>query len=141
MEFSRQEYWSEVPFPTSRDLPDLGIKPASPALAGRFFTTSTTWEVQRLAAIQGTFIPNENQNLNAATVNNCLNLGKNRKCGILSCFIPIFSPQMHSGLESQQYHNHSSHGRQKLRSQHGDQNEFRVPPNYHPLKIIIILSV
>ena len=47
MEFSRQEYWSGLPFPSSGDLPDLGIEPASlvsPALAGRFFTTSTTWE-------------------------------------------------------------------------------------------------
>ena len=29
----------------SRDLPDPGIEPMSPALAGGFFTTSTTWEV------------------------------------------------------------------------------------------------
>ena len=42
MEFSRQEYWSELPFPIPGDLPNLGINPASlvsPALAGRFFTT------------------------------------------------------------------------------------------------------
>ena len=31
-EFSVQEYWSEVPFPSPRDLPDPGIKPGSPAL-------------------------------------------------------------------------------------------------------------
>ena len=40
MEFSRQEYWSKLPFPNPRDLPDPGIEPsslASPALAGRFF--------------------------------------------------------------------------------------------------------
>ena len=45
VEFSKQEYWSGVPFPTPGDLPDPGIKPtsfASPALAGRFFTTSAT---------------------------------------------------------------------------------------------------
>ena len=30
MEFSRQEYWSELPFPTPRDLPNPGIKPACP---------------------------------------------------------------------------------------------------------------
>ena len=30
MGFSRQEYWSEVPFPSPGDLPDPGIKPASP---------------------------------------------------------------------------------------------------------------
>ena len=32
MRFSRQEYWSGLPFPSSRDLPDPGIKPGSPAL-------------------------------------------------------------------------------------------------------------
>ena len=32
MGFSRQEYWSGLPFPSSGDLPDLGIKPRSPAL-------------------------------------------------------------------------------------------------------------
>ena len=48
MGFSRQEYWSGLPCPPPRDLPNPGIKPASltsPVLAGRFFTTSTTWEV------------------------------------------------------------------------------------------------
>ena len=42
MEFSRQEYWSGLPFPSPGDLPDPGIEPASPespALAGGFFTT------------------------------------------------------------------------------------------------------
>ena len=42
MEFSRQEYWSGLPFPTPRDLPNPGIEPASPsspALAEGFFTT------------------------------------------------------------------------------------------------------
>ena len=42
---SRQEYWCVLPCPPSGDLPDLGIKLAtlmSPALAGGFFTTSTT---------------------------------------------------------------------------------------------------
>ena len=41
MEFSRQEYWCGLPFPTPGDLPDPGIEPASlvsAALAGRFFT-------------------------------------------------------------------------------------------------------
>ena len=39
MGFLRQDYWSGLPFPTPRDLSDLGIEPASLALAGRFFTT------------------------------------------------------------------------------------------------------
>ena len=38
MGFSRQEHWSGLPFPSPGHLPDLGIKPGSPALAGRFFT-------------------------------------------------------------------------------------------------------
>ena len=39
MGFSRQEYWSGLPFPSPGDLPNPGIKPRSPALAGGFFTT------------------------------------------------------------------------------------------------------
>ena len=39
MEFSQQEYWSELPFSTSGDLPDSGIEPVSPALTSRFFST------------------------------------------------------------------------------------------------------
>ena len=35
MEFSRQEYWSGLPFPSPRDLPDPGIKPRSPALEAK----------------------------------------------------------------------------------------------------------
>ena len=41
IEFSRQEYWSGLPFPTPGNLPDPGIKPASLvsiALTGGFFT-------------------------------------------------------------------------------------------------------
>ena len=47
MGFSRQEYWSGLPCPSPGDLPDAGIEPASlmsPDLAGKFFTTSATWE-------------------------------------------------------------------------------------------------
>ena len=46
MGFPRQEYWSGLPFPTP------GIKReclASLALAGSFFTTRATWEVDRWA--------------------------------------------------------------------------------------------
>ena len=38
MGFPSQEYWSDLPFPPPRDLPNPGIKLTSPALAGRFFT-------------------------------------------------------------------------------------------------------
>ena len=46
MQFSRQEYWSGLPFPPG-DLPNPGIEPTSlmsPALADGFFTTSATRE-------------------------------------------------------------------------------------------------
>ena len=39
MGFPRQEYWSELPFPSPGDLLDPGIEPRSPALEGKFFTT------------------------------------------------------------------------------------------------------
>ena len=64
MEFSSQEYWSRLPFPTPGNLPSPGIKPmspASPALAGGFFTTepstvahwSSNWSLknQRLSPL------------------------------------------------------------------------------------------
>ena len=44
--FSRQGYWSGLPFPPPGDLLDPGIEPTSlmsPTLAGGFFTSSTTW--------------------------------------------------------------------------------------------------
>ena len=52
MGFPRQEYWSGLPFPYPGYLPDPGIKPTSlmsPALAGGFFTPSSTWEAHILA--------------------------------------------------------------------------------------------
>ena len=56
MGFSRQEYWSGLPFPSPEDFPDPGIEPMSlesPALAGGFFTTSATWEAQRVDSTEG----------------------------------------------------------------------------------------
>ena len=46
----RQKYWSRLPFPTPGDLPSPGIEPTTlepPELAGRFFTTSATWEASQ----------------------------------------------------------------------------------------------
>ena len=48
MGFSRQDYWSGLPCPPPGDLPNPEMEskfPMSLALAGGFFTTSTTWEV------------------------------------------------------------------------------------------------
>ena len=49
MGFSRQEYWKGLPGPPTGNLPDPGMEPVSLmslALAGGFFTSSTTWEAQ-----------------------------------------------------------------------------------------------
>ena len=51
MGFSGQEYLSGLPFPSPGDLSNPGIKPSSlmfPTLAGRYFTTSITWEAQKI---------------------------------------------------------------------------------------------
>ena len=51
MEFSRQEHWRVLSFFPPGHLSDPGIEPKSlmsPALAGRFFTTSATWEALKL---------------------------------------------------------------------------------------------
>ena len=51
MGFSRQECWSGLPCSPPGDLPDPGIEPKSllsPALAGRFFTTSAAWEASKV---------------------------------------------------------------------------------------------
>ena len=48
MGFSRQAYWSGLPFPPPGELPDPGIEPESPVLAGGFFANSATWEAHNL---------------------------------------------------------------------------------------------
>ena len=47
MVFNKQEYRSGFPFPFLGDLPDPGIKPARPALAGRFFPTEPPGNLNR----------------------------------------------------------------------------------------------
>ena len=39
MRFPRQDYWSGLPFPSPEGFLNSEIKPVSPALAGRVFTT------------------------------------------------------------------------------------------------------
>ena len=61
--FHRQEYWTGLPCPPPGDLPDPRIEPVSltsPALAGRFFTTSAAWEApvtKKQCATHGGFSP------------------------------------------------------------------------------------
>ena len=42
MGFSREEYWSGLPFPSPGDLPDLGIEPRSPSLQADVLTSEPT---------------------------------------------------------------------------------------------------
>ena len=59
--FHWQEYWTGLSCPPPEGLPDPGIEPVSltsPALAGTFFTTSTTWEApvtKKQCATRGAF--------------------------------------------------------------------------------------
>ena len=79
MGFSRQEYWSGLPIPPPGDLPDPGIEPTSlisPALAGRSFTTSATWE----ALGMGVYTP---LNLNWVTnKDHCISTGNPARCHV-----------------------------------------------------------
>ena len=55
MGFPRQKYWNGLRCPPPVDLPNPGIEITSlmsPALAGRFFITSTTWEAKSRAVVQ-----------------------------------------------------------------------------------------
>jgi len=59
MGFPRQEYWRGSPLSLPEDLPDPGVEPASlasPALTGRVFTTSATWEAQPIRAYYKNFV-------------------------------------------------------------------------------------
>ena len=60
MGFPRQEYWSGLLFPSPGDLSDSGMEPASPALAGRFFTTGAA-PYKSLGALIPVFSPQKAQ--------------------------------------------------------------------------------
>ena len=46
MEFSSQEYWSGLPFPSPGDLPDPGIEPGAPALQADVLQSGNLLELQ-----------------------------------------------------------------------------------------------
>ena len=61
LEFPRQEYWSGLPCPPPGDLLSPGLEPVSlmsPALAGGFFITSTSWEGHLSFTIINFFVKN-----------------------------------------------------------------------------------
>ena len=57
MGFHRQEYWNGLPFPSPGDLPNSGIKPMFPVLAGGFFSTEPPRKLENLQCYQ----PNANE--------------------------------------------------------------------------------
>ena len=48
MGFSKQEYWSGLPFPSAGDLPNPGIAPWSPALQADSLPTELQWKPNEL---------------------------------------------------------------------------------------------
>ena len=101
MGFSRQEYWSGLPFPSPGYLPNPGIKFASPALAGKFFSTelpgkptsicTSTLILQQLYEVSWIIIPMLlvrgdccSSTLNTCSLG-CHNYQSNSRSGTLSC--------------------------------------------------------
>ena len=56
MGFARQEYWSGLPFHFPGDLPDLGIKLVSPALASEFFTIEPPGKPKKVMLVISYFV-------------------------------------------------------------------------------------
>ena len=52
MGFSRQEYWSGLPFPSPGDLPDSGIEPGSPALEADALTSEPPGKIAAAKSLQ-----------------------------------------------------------------------------------------
>ena len=72
MGLSWQKYWCGLPFPPPGNLPDPGIKPASPALAGGFFTPEALGK-SNLSLSDLNNSPSE-QNDQHIYISNCLDL-------------------------------------------------------------------
>ena len=66
MGFSREEYWSGLPFPTAGDLLELGMEPTSlisPVLAGGFFTTMPPGKPQKQYVLESNFLKEKTSNI------------------------------------------------------------------------------
>ena len=74
MGFSRQEYWSGLPFPSPGDLPDPGIEPVSPAVQADDMPSNG------VAGSYGNFIPSFLRNLHSVLCNGCINLHSHQLC-------------------------------------------------------------
>ena len=58
MGFSRQEYWSGLPFPSPGDLPDQGIEPMSPAMQADALTSEPSGKMGQCNSIRLNSDPN-----------------------------------------------------------------------------------
>ena len=58
MGFSRQEYWSRLPFPSPGDLPNLGIEPGSPASQADALPSEPPWKPTLIYLKQAFFLQN-----------------------------------------------------------------------------------
>ena len=84
MGFSRREHWSGLLFPYPGGLPDPGIKPGSPALAGGFFIIWATRE----APIMKKANRKPNLNHGEKSFSEALPLGRDRRAWDLPCHLP-----------------------------------------------------
>ena len=85
MRFPRQKYWSGLPFPTPRDLPDPGMEPTSPVsstLAGDFFTTEPSG---KLSSVQ--------------SLSRVLTLYDPTDCSVSGFPVPLYLPDSLSSLK------------------------------------------
>ena len=91
MGFSRWEYWSDLPFPSPRDLPDPGIKPRSPALQADSLLTELQGKLLKLCYVSVQF---------SSATQSCPTL-----CDPMNCSMPGF-PVHHQLPEFAQTHVH-----------------------------------
>jgi len=56
MEFSRQEYWSGQPYPSSGDLPNPGIKPGSPSLKADSLPSEPPGKINSYISLNNSFL-------------------------------------------------------------------------------------
>ena len=121
-DFSRQEYWSGLPCPPPGVLPDPGIEPkslTSSALAGRFFTTSATWEAPAQYRLKKyKFCFKAEMNLNTLLLGNLVIYYGNDN--LQSTFIYIISLDPHvnytpctAGKKTTQHYPHFLHEKRK----------------------------
>ena len=92
MGFSRQEYWSGLPFAPPGDLPDSGSKHVSPALAGGFFTTELRGKPCRYLRLNKCLaVPDSYSNLGGKTVSVCVHTCTKRETSECICEVHFYA--------------------------------------------------